>query len=204
MSIEVKNLIEQLPTFVVAFDLRPIVACLDESYAETKQQWVNKIYSLHQQLQKEIEIVTVNDVSILDAKREAIVIKLKAARAAFDEINSQAAFFQSSERELSRQANQASFAVRLKRDSPLTPAYATKADIAQWESELKVLESAESEILRKYNSHSNLQAMWVGDCERLKAVHDTLAVEEAELRNRLNHLRGIVKGPQRTSIGLSA
>jgi hypothetical protein len=204
MSVKVNDPIEQLPTLVVAFDLRSIVACLDESYAETKQQWINNIYSLHQQLQKEIEKVTVNDVSILDAKREAIVIKLKAARAAFDEMNGQAAFFQSSERELSRQANQASFAVRLKRDSPLTPAYATKADIAQWESELNVLESAESEALRRYHSHTSLQSMWVEDCKRLKAVHDNLAVEEAELRHRLEHLRGIVTGPQKTSIGLSA
>ncbi|MGB8478662.1 MAG: hypothetical protein WCE63_07455 [Acidobacteriaceae bacterium] len=204
MSIEVKNLIEQLPTFVVALDLRPIVACSDESYAETRQQWVNKVYSLQTQLQKEVERLTGDSIEVLDEKREALAIKLKSARVAFDEMNSQSAFFQSSERNLSKEVTTASFNVNLKRNSPLQPAYATKSDHAQWQRELDELQAIENDAMRRYNNNKNLQYQWQADCQRLKQAHDNLAVEESQLRNQLNRLRGIITSPQPTPIGLRA
>ncbi len=204
MSIKVSEIIEQLPGFVVPIDIREIVHCSDPEFAERRQYWIDTVYGLQEKAKAEVEKITANNIETLDAKREALVIKLKAARAAFDEMNSQSSFFQSSERQLSREVNDASFAVRLKRGSPLTPAYATKADVAQWQSELDALVEAENAAIKRYYSHTNLQSMWASDCQRLKAVHDNLAVEEAELRHRLERLRGLVTGPQKTSIGLSA
>ncbi len=178
--------------------------CSDPAYAERRQYWIDTVYGLQLKAQAEVEKITANNIEALDEKREAVVIKLRAARTAFDEMNLQAAYFQNRERELAKALTQASFAVRLKRDSPLQAAYSTKADIQQWNDELKSLEEAERTAIASHYNHQNLMAFWVADCRKLKAAHDALAVEESELRNRLNRLRGVVTGPQPTSIGLSA
>lgn len=102
---------------------------------------------------------------------------------------SQQAYFEASERSLSKIATAASFAVQLKRDSPLQIAYSSKADIQRWNDELKSLEEAENTAKTNLYNHQNLMVFWTADCRKAKAAHDALAVEESELRNRINRLR---------------
>lgn len=204
MSVKVNDPINALPTFVVAFDLRPIVACSDPEFAEQRQQWINKVYSLQAQLQKEIERITGDTIQSLDAQHEEVVLKCKEIKSKFDEVNSQASYFQASERSLSKDVTAANFAVKLKKDSPLQPAYATKSDIAQWQSELDELQAAENDAIKKYYSHQSLMAMWQADRDRLANAHNELIREEAQIRHRLERLTGEVTGPQPTAIGLSA
>lgn len=204
MSIEVKNLIESLPIFVVPIDIRAIVACDDADYAERRQSFVNRTYALQAEINAEVETITANNISTLNLKHDELVIRCKEAKRKFDEVNLQAAYFQSSERNLSKEANMASFNVRLKKDSPLQPAYATKQDYAQWQSELDELLAIEADAIKKYYSHQSLMAMWQADRDRLANVHNELIREEAQIRHRLQRLTGEVTGPQTTSIGLSA
>jgi hypothetical protein len=204
MSVEVNNPIENLPFAVVPIDIREIVNNSDPTYAEQRQEWINTVYGLQQRIKSEVEKITANNIEVIDARHEELVLKCKTARQAFDEMNSQASVFQLNEKNLSKAVTEASFAVRLKRGAPLTPSYSTKQDYARWESELNALVEIESAAIKRYYSHTNLHSMWAADCQKLKQAHDALCVEESQLRNQLNRLRAVVTGPQKTSIGLSA
>lgn len=203
-SVNINDPIQQLPFWVVPIDLREIVNCDDPDGAERRQEFINRVYGLQAEVKKETERLTANNVAALDAKHEAQVIKCKQALADFNEVMLQRSFYEGRERELSRQVNEASFAVKIKKDSPLQPAYATKSDLAQWDSELAELQSTLDSKMSGYHSHQNVMSLWLASCNRLKAVHDAATVEESELRLKIHRLTSKSTGPQPTSIGLSA
>lgn len=189
MSIEVKTLIEQLPTFVVPIDIRTIVACDDADYAERRQSLLNRTYALQAEINAEVERLTADSIEYLDNSHEVLVVRCKASRNKFDELMSQQAYFEACQRQLSSVVTDATFALNLKRKNTLTPTYSTKQDYAQWQSELDALVEAEKTALKNLYNHQNLMTFWTADCRKAKAEHDALAVEELELRNRLNRLR---------------
>jgi hypothetical protein len=195
----------ELPYYVVAIDLRAIVACDDPEYQERQQDFINRAYGLKKEVDEETERLTANNIDTLADKREAKVIQCKEALANFNETMLQRAYYENRERALNLELNRAGLAVRVKRDSPLQPTYSTKADIAQWESELAELQAAQSAKMSECENHSSLMGMWVASCQRLKAIHDSLAVEESEIRHRLDRLRGVATGPERDrATGLTA
>ncbi len=202
----IKNTNEfNLPFWVVPIDCRTIMNCDDPGFQERKDKLMNMAYQLQADIDAETEKLNANNIEALGAKREGKVIQCKEALANFNETMLQRASFESRERSLNLELNQAGLAVRIKRDSPLQLAYATKADIAQWESELAELRAAEDAKRSECENHSSLMSMWVASCQRLKAVHDALAVEESEIRGRLDRLRGVATGPQRDrATGLTA
>ena len=191
--------------FVVTINLKTIVDAKDGELSERCQRLINETYSIQLRANKLTEELNANNLVELETAREAKVIECRDAKYRYDNLIFAKAQLDEQGRRLGRELQRAESLRWEIKNSPPNPTISLKSDIEAWKDKVKDADNNTQNALDATNAHQQVIAEYNNKCNQTGTEFNNLAIQEAELRMRINKLKGVsetVAQPRRSAIGL--
>ena len=191
--------------FLVTINLATIASVTDGQLSERCKAIMSEVYSIRHRANALTEDIKANNVSELEAAREAKVLECRAAKDRYDELSQWKGQFDETGRRLGVELQKAQNRRWEIKSQPPVQALATRADNEAYKQRVEDAENVVQNALDALYGHQRMVDDYNKKCNEAGTIFNNLVIEEAEIRSRLNTLTGITETVavlRRSEIGL--